>query len=81
VARANGIKVENTSVRKALPDVHMGMSTFNDHSPNSPYVGMIQPNVVYISRAAGYNYDMANSGPSNSSSVKAPSGSGPRYTV
>lgn len=81
VARANGIANENGKARKMIPDTHMGMTTFNERAPNSPFVGMIQPDVVYMSGAAGYSQGMANSGLSNSSSVKAPIGNGSRYTV
>ena len=81
VAKANGVQVENTSVRKMTPDVHIGAANGNDRAPNSPYVGMIQPNVIYMSGAAGYNYDMANSGISHASTIKAPITNGPRYTV
>ncbi len=81
VARANGVPVESTKIRKMVPDVHIGATNGQDRAPNSPYVGMIQPNVVYMSGATGYSHDMANSGLSNSSSIKAPMGNGPRYTV
>ena len=81
VARANGVQIESTKIRKMVPDVHIGATNGQDRAPNSPYVGMIQPNVVYMSGAAGYSHDMANSGLSNSSSIKAPMGNGARYTM
>jgi len=81
MARANGIANENGKARKMTPDTHMGMTTFNERAPNSPFVGMIQPNVIYTTGAAGYSQGMANSGLSTSSSIKAPIGNGSRYTV
>ncbi len=70
MTRANGVNVENTSVRKATPDVHMGMSTFNDYSPNSPYGrhDSTQRRLHELSRRIQLRH--SNSGPSNSSSVK-----------
>ncbi len=81
VATANGVNVESTKIRKLVPDVHIGATNGQDRAPNSPYVGMIQPNVVYMSGADGYSHGMANSGLSNSSSIKAPMGNGARYTM
>lgn len=80
VARANGVPVETTA-KKAGVGIHIGASNLQDRSPNSPYVGMIQPNVFYQSGVAGYTFDMANRGLSTSYAVKAPFGNGPRYTV
>ncbi len=71
----------DAKTRKMTPDTHIGATNGQDRTPNSPYVGMIQPNVVYMSGAAGYSQGMANSGLSNSSSIKAPMGNGARYTM
>ena len=81
VARANGVQVESTKIRKMVPDVHIGATNGQDRAPNSPYVGMIQPNVVYMSGAAGYSHNMANSGLTTSHSIRTPMGNGARYTI
>ena len=60
---------------------HRGAIDGLDRAPNSPYVGMIQPNVLYQRGVAGYQYNMQRSGPSTSYSVKAPMYNGGRYTV
>ena len=77
VATANGINGKLNGGTLA----HMGMTTFNDRAPNSPYVAMIHPNVVYQPGGAGYVYDLQQSGASTGYSVKAPMTNGPRYTV
>ena len=81
VAKANGVTVENTSVRKMTPDIHIGATNGMDRAPNSPYVGMIQPNVIYQSGATGYSQGMANIGLTTSYAIKAPIGNGARYTM
>ncbi len=81
VASANGVQVESTKIRKMVPDVHVGATNGQDRAPNSPFVGMIQPNVVYMSGATGYSQNMANSGLTTSYAIKAPMGNGARYTV
>ena len=80
VARANGVQVE-AKARKLTPDIHVGATNGMDRAPNSPYVGMIQPNVVYMSGAAGYSHNMANSGLTTSHSIRTPFVNGGRYTV
>jgi len=75
VAKANG--VNNV---KGSNTYHMGMTT-PSYTPNTPYVGMIHPNIVYTSGGVGYTQDMMGAGLSNSYSVKAPIANGPRYTV
>ena len=71
----------DAKTRKMTPDIHIGASNGQDRAPNSPYVGMIQPNVVYMSGAAGYSHNMANSGLTTSHSIRTPFVNGGRYTV
>ena len=78
VAKANGIDVVEAGY---MIDQHMGMTQARQLAPNSPYVGVIHPNVVYSTGMQGYTTDMMGSGPATGYSVKAPVRNGARYTV
>ena len=81
VATVQSPPVVVVETRATQQFTHRGATDGQDRTPNSPYVGMIQPNVNYQSGVAGYQYNMQRSGLSNSYSVKAPMYNGGRYTV